>query len=455
MYVLWIGWQMAMIDHYGNYLDDEDDDVYEYDSDDDDWDFGKMTIHMYRQITIHFNGLLPPYATPHSLDEVRDLLVTRYDFGSMADLFEEMGYNNDYIETFRLVRENNKMQAKARDVKDDSDVDEMARIIARSLSQKPLTKLDVTDIACTVFATQAENLSDEVFDRCRDVIGDNFDQLSEKFTDHIANGLRDMPPRVIHVKQVDKEDVVIQGHRHSAFERCLALAGIRRNILLVGPSGCGKTALVSQIAKALGLPFSMNSLSGGVSESALTGWLLPVGDKGKFSYVPSSFAKAYEHGGVHLLDELDGGDENVLLSINAALANGFMTIPHRHLSPIVNRHKDFVCIGATNTLLGGANAMYSGRNKLDGATVDRFLSGIIMMDYCPRLEEAIVDPQVLLWGLAIRDKLKSLQLNRLLSTRVMLDFSENKRLLGDTQKEWEASYFANWTRDELAKIGKK
>lgn len=246
----------------------------------------------------------------------------------------------------------------------------------------------------------------------------------------------------------------VEGFVHAAFEKTLKLSQIRQNVLLVGPAGCGKTALAEQVAKAIGLPFSFVSCSGGMSENQLTGWLLPIQAGGSFAYVPASFIKAFENGGVFLIDEIDAADENVLLALNAALANGQMTIPQRHENPIARKHPDFVCIAAANTFGHGGDLIYAGRNRLDGATLDRFRAGIIKMGYDDKLEEALIDSDVLGWARPIRRKIAELKLKRVMSTRALLDFTRQKDLLGFKAEDWSEAFFADWTRDEMAKIGR-
>lgn len=246
----------------------------------------------------------------------------------------------------------------------------------------------------------------------------------------------------------------LKGFVHGAFDKTLKLAGIGQNILLVGPAGCGKTAMAAQIAEALGLGFSFVSCSGGMSENQLTGWLLPISAGGAFAYVPASFVKAFEEGGLFLIDEIDAADENVLLAINAALANGQMTISQRHENPIAKRHPQFACIAAANTFGHGGDMIYAGRNRLDGATLDRFRAGIIKMDYDDKLESTLIDPAVLDWGRSIRRRISECKLKRVMSTRTLLDFTRQKELLGFGRVDWDQAYFADWTRDELVKIGR-
>ncbi len=243
----------------------------------------------------------------------------------------------------------------------------------------------------------------------------------------------------------------VEGRTHAMFDKVCKLAAIRKNVLLVGPAGAGKTKLAHQVADALGLPFYSISCTAGMSETHLTGWLLPVGESGRFVYVPSMFVTAYEQGGVFLLDEGDAADANVLMVLNQALANGGFFIPQRTEKPYCKRHADFVCIMAANTFGHGGDMVYAGRERLDGATLDRFRSGIVSIEYDADLEEALVDPDVLAWGRAIRETINASKLRRIMSTRLMIDFSDQKTAYGWGRTEWTESYFRDWTRDELNK----
>jgi hypothetical protein len=53
----------------------------------------------------------------------------------------------------------------------------------------------------------------------------------------------------------------------------------------------------------------------------------------------------------------------------------------------VERHANFIPIAAANTFGAGATHEYVGRNKLDAATVDRFI--MLSWDYDEELERAI------------------------------------------------------------------
>lgn len=104
-------------------------------------------------------------------------------------------------------------------------------------------------------------------------------------------------PRVIEIHRPDGTRHEVSGHTHPAFERVLQLASMRKHVFLPGPAGCGKSHLAHQVADALGLNFGFISCSAGMSEGQLTGRLIPVGEHGKFEYVPAQFVKCYEEGG--------------------------------------------------------------------------------------------------------------------------------------------------------------
>ena len=259
----------------------------------------------------------------------------------------------------------------------------------------------------------------------------------------------------LEIKVGNKKAKEIKGAVPEEFERLLQLATARLNILMVGPTGCGKTFISSKIAEALELDFSSQSCSAGVSESAFSGWLIPVGSGGKFVYVSSEFVRIYENGGVFLFDEMDASDANMLVFLNQALANDSFTVPQRHENPLVKKHKDFVAVAAANTGGGGADAMYHGRNSLDEATLDRFRVGTVVMDYSPAVEKSLFTHEILDWGLAIRETIKCHNLVRVLSTRTMIDATTMQNQHGWSVEEFEKGYFASWSKEELLIAGRR
>ena len=254
--------------------------------------------------------------------------------------------------------------------------------------------------------------------------------------------------RPIEVVLPNEKPAKLKGRQHQCFERVIQLASQRVNVLLVGPAGSGKTFLGSQIAKALKMDFSSISCSAGMSESQLSGWLLPTGKAGQFEYSPSPFVNMYEKGGVFLLDEIDSADPNTMTFMNKALANSEFFVPQRLSNPRVAKHKNFAALAAANTYGNGTDVMYVGRNQLDAATMDRFRAGTVIMDYDTSLEQELVEPSVLEWGWRIREGIRTHGLRRIMSTRVMLDLSKMTKAYGWMKEQWEISYFADWSSEE-------
>jgi hypothetical protein len=209
---------------------------------------------------------------------------------------------------------------------------------------------------------------------------------------------------------------------HKRFDRCLRLARERKNILLIGPAGCGKTVLAEQVADALSLEFAHVSCSAGTSDGTLLGRLLPTGEGGRFEYHPSEFVRLYEQGGVFLFDEIDAADANVLIVVNAALANDRLAVPSRIGRPVAVRHPDFVAVAAANTYGTGADRLYVGRNQLDEATLDRFRIGQIELDYDPAIEKRVCpDPHLRGVLQTYRKRARKAGLRRIISTRFLRD----------------------------------
>lgn len=155
----------------------------------------------------------------------------------------------------------------------------------------------------------------------------------------------------------------VKGLKHQQLETLITYAGLRLNSLLVGMAGTGKTFAGEQTAEALGINFYAVSVGAQTSKSDIIGYTDANG-----KYVRTHFRDAYEKGGLFLMDEIDAGNANVLIQVNAALSNGYMSFPDK----MVRKHKDFVFVASANTYGNGANRQYVGRNQLDAATLDRF-----------------------------------------------------------------------------------
>lgn len=151
-----------------------------------------------------------------------------------------------------------------------------------------------------------------------------------------------------------------------------------KNIMLVGEAGSGKTHLCATLANAMGLNFYPMSVGLQTTKSDLLGFVNAQG-----GYVTTPVRKAYEEGGLLLLDEFDSAHAGVVTILNSLLANGHCSFADK----IVTKHPDFVCVCACNTYGKGANMDYVGRNRLDAATLDRFIT--VEVGYDTSLEKSL------------------------------------------------------------------
>lgn len=316
-------------------------------------------------------------------------------------------------------------------------LDALPAVAAPAPAQPPVDQSNIAQQIGALFASLAGSAVNEA--KVREIV------LTE-----VKAAIDRSPVVQIEVKRPDGSAFKPSGHVRSEFQDVLTAAMCGLNILLVGPAGCGKTHLAHQVAEALGRPFASVSCTAGMSESALQGWMLP-GDGGAFDYVPSDFVTMYETGGVFLFDEIDAADPNTLLFVNQALANGSFYLPIRKGASRVQRHPDFVCIAAANTFGTGANSTYSGRERLDEATLDRFRAGVVQLDYDTKLERSTVDAEVLAWGWAIRKRINESRLSRVMSTRFLMDATKLVKA-GRNLEQIKATYFTGWKADERSKV---
>ena len=203
------------------------------------------------------------------------------------------------------------------------------------------------------------------------------------------------------IKSFDREKELV----HEKFDKLLTCVEAGIIPMLVGPAGTGKSTAVEQVARALRLPFyTMNRIQNSFD---LTGY-----NDANGKYVSTQFYDAYVNGGIFFFDEIDASSPEALVTINTALAQGYMAFPNG----LVKMHPDFKVVAAGNTYGKGANRQYCGRNSLDSATLDRFM--IIEWDYDRKLEEKLIpDKELLEFAWAVRDVIEQNRMQIIISTR--------------------------------------
>ena len=182
-------------------------------------------------------------------------------------------------------------------------------------------------------------------------------------------------PKVHEIKINDKPTVKLNETLHEKFDEVLKIVSLDIPVFLTGAAGTGKNVICKQVAKSLGLNFYFtNAVS---QEYKLTGFIDANG-----KYQETQFYKAFTQGGF-FLDEMDASIPEVLVILNAAIANRYFDFPNGK----VEAHPDFRVIAAGNTNGLGADNAYTGRYCLDRASLDRF--ALVDIDYSLEIEKSL------------------------------------------------------------------
>jgi len=316
------------------------------------------------------------------------------------------------------------------------------------LHQQPQQSDDLADIIAAAVSDRVRPGLD--VDAVREII-------QAELADVLPGAIAQHAPRPTTLVLDSVERGTVDGVAHECLPDVIAriVAGIP--VLLVGPTGSGKTHLARQVAQALGLPFSFLSLTAGVNESALLGRLIPDAS-GAWCYHESEFVRAYRDGGVFLFDEIDAADPNMLLIVNAALANGHLAVPVAGIT--ITRNDRFVPIAAANTWGTGADAEYVGRAAMDASTLDRYLMGRVVVGYSEAVDRSLVRgilrndqaDSLLAWAHRVRAAIETEKLRRNMSTRAVLNCAA-LMAGGKSLDDVKSIYFQGWTADERKKAG--
>lgn len=167
-----------------------------------------------------------------------------------------------------------------------------------------------------------------------------------------------------------KQETTIRHEKTDVVEICIK-AGIP--VYLYGPAGTGKTEIARTVSYDLNLGFY--TMSKVQSAYDLSGFIDAHG-----KYQATEFYRAFTQGGIFLLDELDASAPDAVIALNSAIANGFYSFPTGRETA----HPDFHVIATGNTSGYGADSTYTGREAVDGATLDRF--AVVTIDYDARIE---------------------------------------------------------------------
>lgn len=187
-----------------------------------------------------------------------------------------------------------------------------------------------------------------------------------------------LPQKEIVVKLPDGSKKSAGGIQHEKFETIIKYLTADVPVFMSGAAGTGKSSIAKNAAKALGLDFYF---SGAVNDIyKFTGFIDANGN-----YSKTQFYDFCVNGGVFFLDEMDASIPEVLVALNAAIANRYFDFPCGKVE--LNENCRFICAG--NTYGNGADAQYTGRYQLDAATLDRF--AVVEIDYSDEIFNAVTN----------------------------------------------------------------
>jgi len=172
-------------------------------------------------------------------------------------------------------------------------------------------------------------------------------------------------------------------HKLAAY--VLKLARARVPIMLIGPAGTGKSRLLRDVAELLGnemgmdFPYGETPMTAGATPS----WL--VGSYTLEGFRTRPFLEIYSAGGLFNFEEIDAADPNLLLVTNNALAADSFFNPAN--GEMYSKSGNFVAACTANTFGLGANRAYTGRERLDAATIDRWRMGRVLVQLDEELAE--------------------------------------------------------------------
>lgn len=251
-------------------------------------------------------------------------------------------------------------------------------------------------------------------------------------------------PRPLEIKINDLPEIKLEQNSCAILEDLLRAAYTRQNAYIFGPAGCGKTTAAKQVAKAMGLNFGYICLTAGASETWLFGRNTPNG------FIEGEFSKIYKNGGVFLADEMDAADSNLLIALNTAIDSNQLLNPMS--GELIQKHKDFIFIGAGNTNGLGATGNYNGRSRLDASTLSRFV--FFEMDYDEKIEASLcLDKNIFNALIATRKYLQNRKSENFITTR---DFIKLSKMLtaGSTYDFCVKSLTCNFSEVEKNEVKK-
>jgi cobaltochelatase CobS len=245
--------------------------------------------------------------------------------------------------------------------------------------------------------------------------------LVEAQVSELQEQIKAVSAPVMRIQMPDGKHIKLSKPASKLLPKTMKVLSVGKCPMIKGPSGCGKTVLASQVAEALECEFFRIVISPDMGISSLFGKQTEKGFVDSPLVMAVKRAMAGERA-VLLVDEMDTGSAECLVMLNALFEDAGAVFYNPMTSEKLTITKDLFRIACVNTWGKGADHVYTGRNRLDAATLNRF--ALMSMDYCLDLERSIAlqfsnDLTLLKRLQEARTKLRQLGSDELVSTRAI------------------------------------
>lgn len=237
---------------------------------------------------------------------------------------------------------------------------------------KPAARPDtdgLTDALGAAFMPIFKNVAAEIEANVRSKVQAEIDALKAQAKTHVQR---------IELVKPEGEKFEVEGLFCNEFEDICEDVNNGWYPYLWGAAGCGKSHTAEQVAKALGLDFFTQNMLSFAHEVA--GYGNAAGE-----FVETPFFKAFSQGGLFFLDEADRSQVEGLVVLNQALAQGVFNFP---VVGNVKAHPNFRFMAAGNTVMNGADEMYTSGQTQDASFKRRLV--FYEMHYDRRIELPIM-----------------------------------------------------------------
>jgi len=175
------------------------------------------------------------------------------------------------------------------------------------------------------------------------------------------------------------------------FDLIASIVKTGAHVLIKGPAGSGKTMLCNQIAAALTIPFFCFSCSEGMKYGHVYGadelYTDPETKQTISRFKHSRLMEEIQKPGLILLDEMFTLEPALLMGLNGLFEPSTRQIETK--GGLVTMHKDCLIMAATNTDGRNLDRNYIGAKKVDGSSLDRFVT--FYFGYSEQAEKGILN----------------------------------------------------------------